>query len=398
MNQQHELTTTLTSDAMASLLPQLITILQESIDGEGKEINNGVMRIRVPFYVAGSTSKVTGFDKKVMWPSSTLDAIIQEGNAQVAAKRQPLTVYPRHSHALSGAHLPCGDVVQLERNGRLGMATIEVAPTSIGKDVQILARTGKLNAVSLRSRNGDHVLADAMLDNEPVLVCEKLGMAGIDFAPDDPAQETFGIEILNENAVAVPVEVETEPKTSKEGSTMPDPTPLTLESLRRDQAALVAEIEKPLRNELEQAKATIATLTQENGKLKASADAAELDEFVSQMAKRTSDPVKFREVFKALCQEKNITNVASATPHVVPLLLGALDAATAAPAQPAAPAKSVETMLQELFPRKEGTGATAPAATGTAPEGEALTQEQTSARASARTVGGLLLPDDGGAF
>ena len=386
------LSNVLTTESMSAVNAK-IEILQESIDTEGQIANNGVMKIRVPFYVSGSTSKVSGLSTKVHWGDKALDTIIQEGTAQIAAKKQPLTVYPRHSHALSGHELPCGDVVQLERSGRLGMATIEVAPTSIGKDVQVLARTGKLNAVSLRSRKGDYVLADAILDGEPVLVCERVGMAGIDFAPDDPSQETFGIEILNENDTpvmdVVPPE-DPDPATDK-GRHMADDTPLTLESLRSDHPALVAEIEKSVKDELESVKAQNFTLTQEVATFKVATEATELTNFIESVAVKSSDPETFRKHFSTLCQEKDIKTVAQATPHVVPLLLDALDAAKAD--APVEPKKSTQSLLAELFPSK-GDGSGVPGANGKPKEGDeiVLTQEQASEVAARTTVGGLVLP------
>ena len=126
-----------------------------SILQEGSPDNGGRMKIKVPFFVGNSVSVAPGFDRRLYFSKELLPGIIQEAKAQIGAGNQPLNVYARHKHAMTGDHLPIGAVVDVEAEGRVGYATIELEPiVPDGVNAMTLIRGKKLNAVSLRSREG----------------------------------------------------------------------------------------------------------------------------------------------------------------------------------------------------------------------------------------------------
>lgn len=225
-----------------------VTVLQEPEAGA-----NGVMRMRVPFYVGGSVSRASGFSKKILWQEKTLPQTVASMKANIEHGLQPLTVYARHAHALDHAHLPVGSITDVTQEGRIGYATLEIEPTSEGRDLQILAAGRKINAVSLRAAPGNYKLRAERVNGEEMLVCEQITPDGIDFAPDGPAQPTFGIEMLNEEPKVEPI-VTIEPviTNSKETSSEVE---LTLEGLRESHLDLVQAIEAPLNDKIEGLKA-----------------------------------------------------------------------------------------------------------------------------------------------
>lgn len=251
----------------------------------------GVMKLRVPFYVGDSITKAPGYKDKIHFPGSLLPGMVQEGREQIAEGRQPLTVYARHAQAASGRDLPVGAVVDLEQEGRTGYATLEISPTSTGRDLQELARNGHLNAVSLRSGPGRFALQRKSVNGEPMLQLEKLALDGIDFAPDGPAQPTFGLQILQE-APSV-ADLSTETTTTRRKAPVEN---LTLEGLRTEYPSLVAEIESPLRRQLESVTAERDTLAAEK---RDAARTAKIEELASQFP----EPAAALPVLLELCAD-----------------------------------------------------------------------------------------------
>jgi hypothetical protein len=206
---------------------------------EGPSQNpNGNMLVRVPFYVSNSLVKIPDFDKRIFFAERQLNPVIAEAKAQLAEGKQPLTVYGRHAHAISASHLPAGRIVDLMRQGSVGYADLEIAPTSEGRDIQILAERKMLNAVSLRCSPRDYELTDAVINGEDVYLPTRMKIAGIDFAPDRPAMQTYGLEVLAAEA-----------RVEEKNKEVPKTVELTLEAVRAD-PEIVAEIERPLRNQL----------------------------------------------------------------------------------------------------------------------------------------------------
>lgn len=328
-------------------------VLQEATPDNGNK-----MRVRVPFYVSESIARAPGFDRRVYFPRSLLPSIVQEGKRQIAEGKQPLTVYARHAHAMSGDHLPVGAVVDLEQEGRIGYATLEVSPTEGsegGRNVQILASNKHLNAVSLRSGLGRFELEDKTVNGEQMLTPKRLALTGVDFAPDSPAQPTFGIQILSEDA-----RVEPPPPTPiappRRTEHVPD-TELTLGDLRRDHAPLMSEIEAPLRRDLaaltterDTLKTERATLQQERDTLAAERDtlvnernARLRNEKLADIAAQFPDPAAALPVLQELCKDCQTDDQVSA--KAFPILLEALSAAKTRQAETKPPREA----LLDLF-------------------------------------------------
>jgi hypothetical protein len=265
-------------------------VIQEATQDSG-----GRMRIKVPFIIGNSRTKAPGFKDPLYFPNSVVADAVGNAKAQIAEGKQPLTVYGRHAHALAFDHYPIGAVIDAEQavvGGReMGFATLEIEPTSDGKDAMVLLRSNppKLNAVSLRSAPGKYTFERQKVDGVPHLVAQSpFGISGIDFAPDGPAMETFGVEILHQEA-----RVESFQETSEEETHVPDE--LTLEMVRAN-AAIVQELERPLRDQ-------VAALTQERDavvterdELKKIVTKAEKDAYVSKIG------AKLTEAQRALVQ------------------------------------------------------------------------------------------------
>jgi len=226
-------------------------ILEDKTDLEGDQ---GYLRIRAPFYVGESVNVPPHFDRKVIFPTAVLQETVAEGKQQIKAGVQPLTVYSRHSAAQSNGHLPIGGIVDLAQEGRVGYATIDLVNEGDGRVAIGLLKHEPplLNAISLRARPGRFEMEHALHEEEKAYRVTKLLIDGVDFAPDSPAMATYGIEVLQETAD----KGENNPK--KE-----DNLDLTLERLRTEHGSLVAEIEHPLVQEVEQRDARIKVLEQE---------------------------------------------------------------------------------------------------------------------------------------
>lgn len=316
---------------------QKAALIQEEINEQG------VMRVKVPFYVGGTVAQAPGFTKKIHFPAEILSETVRSGNATIEQGLQPLTVYARHSHAATRDYLPIGAAVTLQSEGRTGYAVIDIAPTALGKDTQVLIQNKMLNAVSLRSK--DYDVREVKINGEAMLEVTRLGVTGIDFAPDGPAQPTFGIEVLAAEAVIEP------DNTHKE-----DNLDLTLETLRRDHAPLVSQIEAPhiarvaeAERERDSAKARVTELEQENANLKASEAKRAVSAKLDEMAQKFPDPKRAREIFQDLC--KDCTTEAEVAVKLLPFLMESMKGREIKTPTPIV-TKPAEQLVQELFGNK----------------------------------------------
>jgi hypothetical protein len=355
----------------------------------------GVMRIKAPFYVGNSVSRAPGFQKRIVWQDKVLPHTIAEAKSKIASGQEILTSYARHADALAGNDLPIGRIVDVEQEGSVGYATLDVFPVKPrGEHAQTLLRAGALTAMSLRST--EYSLTNGKLDREEVLLCESLSLKGLDFAPDGPAQPTYGIQILSQEAVimpdpepAPPPVPEPEPgppiPVARKETKLPDPTqPITLEALRSDAPDVVEQIEAPLRQRL-------LALESENKKLVEANELRGRDAAIQTYAAKTGNPADFARILTELCQEQKITTEAGVGAVVAPLLMQELERRAAAPVEPQ---KTKQEQLLELFgagANGAGRGAVTqePPATPTSDPG--ITQEQ---NARGVTVGGLYEPED----
>jgi len=312
---------------------------------EAAEANGGVMRLKVPFYVGESIARAPGFTKPIYFPRSILPGIVQEGKRQIEEGKQPLNVYARHAHATSGDHLPVGAVVDLEQEGRIGYATLEVSPTSTGRDIQVLAQNKHLNAVSLRSGLGRFELEDRKVNGQPMLTPLRLAIDGVDFAPDSPAQPTWGIQILQEDArVEAAKAPANHPTPRRRTPRLMSEDELTLDTLRAEYPEIVAEIEAPLRRENQQLTSRLNVLEQErNARLR--------DEKLREIAGNFPDPEKALPVLQELCSDCETD--AQVAERAFPVLLEALKRAKATE-EPAIERPTREVLLEMFQPGGAG--------------------------------------------
>jgi hypothetical protein len=313
--------------------------------------NNGVMKIRVPFYVSGSVVRAPNIPGKLHFGADKLERIVQEGNKRIADGKQPITVYARHAHAIAKDKLPVGRVVGLERHGGIGYAIEEIAPTADGRDVQTLARNKMLNAVSLRANGESYTLEPILINGEEAWDVD-LTLDGIDFAPDGPAQPTYGVEVLA-------AEARVEPAKSSTRSVILSQDVLTLEAVKRDRPDLIVAIEAPfkeanakLTQELDAAKVALTQANEDLGKAKEQLGVIERTAYMQELAAKFPEPVKALSVIQETCKdEKTKEAIAS---KVMPLLLDALS--QKAPLTPAPAAPPTNPFL-DLFPNS-GAGQT----------------------------------------
>lgn len=347
--------------------------MQPQIVQEPSSANANVMRVRVPFYVSGSMNRPQGFSKKLYFPKEALSGLVQEGNRQINEGNQPLTVYARHAHAMSGDELPIGAVRGLEQEGRVGYATIDVAPTQPhGANAQLLIRNGMMNATSLRMGPGSYELGKGKVNGEEVLVLQSGSkLDGIDFAPNGPAQPTYGITILNEEARVEPLSVtpNRRRKLSEE---------ITLEDVPQD---VREAIERPLRDQL-------TALTQEKSTLQAERDLRARDDYLREIAAKTNDPEAGFKTLLAICNEQKANSRDAASTAVTPFLLQALEAATS---EPKTPVKTPQELIKELFVTRTPSGSAISQEPSTEPAATTISQEE---REYGTTLGGLLVPED----
>lgn len=285
--------------------------------------NGGVMKVRTPFFVGDSVARAPGIKKPIFFGKDILPAIVQEGNRQIGERKQPITIYARHAHAADGEHLPLGAVVSLEQEGRIGYATMEISPTSSGRDAQVLIQNGHLNAVSLRSGAGRFELKDVLVNEQPMYTPTKLFLDGIDFAPDGPAQATYGLEILQERpSVEDAGSEEPQTKTTKKGGRRI--MELTLEAIRAENPSLIAEIEAPLRREL-------TAVTQERDALLEKDRKIAREAKLKEIAERFPKPDEAYPVLLELCRDCTTDDQVAA--KAFPVLLEALGQKQAAEAE-----------------------------------------------------------------
>lgn len=282
------------------------------LSAEG-EPDSGVMRVRMPFYVGNSVAKIPGFGKPVYFGSSILPNIVAEGNRKIAARRQAMTVYSRHANAVNADRLPVGAVTNLEAEGKVGYATIEIAPTSEGRDVQALIRAGHLNASSLRS--AQFAMAERKVNGELMLEPTSIALDGIDFAPDSPAMPTYGVEVLAAEAAVEPAP--TQPPRRKHP--MDD---ITIDGLRAENPALVTQIEAPLKARIGELEGKVNSLVEAEGTRRRDALVAEI------ASKFPSPEVALPELQKLCAEAKSADEVAALA---MPLLLENLNQAKKEP-------------------------------------------------------------------
>jgi hypothetical protein len=268
-------------------VPRIVTLEKPSA------ANGGVMKMRVPFYIGGSVAKAPGIKKPIYFAKELLPSIVAEGKRQIAEGKQPITVYARHALAADGGNLPAGIVADLEQEGSVGYATLEISPTitSGGKDLQVLAENKHINAVSLRSGAGRFEMKDVLVNEQPMLTPTKLLLDGIDFAPDGPAQATYGLEILQEARV-----IDEPPSIEKPNRRVQRVSDLTLEALKADSPSLVAEIEAPLRQE-------ILTVKAERDALLAEKTSAARKAKLEELAARFPKPDEALPILLELCKD-----------------------------------------------------------------------------------------------
>lgn len=298
---------------------------------------SGTLRVRMPFYVGESIAKPPGIPRRVYFPTGLLSETIAEGKKQIAEGKQPLTVYARHAHAIDASHLPMGSIVNLEQEGRIGYVTLEIEPTTYGKDAQILlqAKPPKLNAVSLRSGPKRFELEDVQVNGELMFKPTKLLLDGVDFAPDSPAMATYGLEIL-----AAEASIESVVKNKKE--VIQQVEDITLEAVRA-KPEIVEEIEKPLLKRLDQEIKKTADLTLERDALKEQATRNDLNVFVADMASKHPKKDEVLAVFMELAKDCKTKDEFSS--KILPYFVNA-----AASMKPIAPSETLDERIKKLFP------------------------------------------------
>jgi hypothetical protein len=363
------------------------TVAKPVILQEATTENNGVMRIRTPFYMGGSVSNAPNFTKRIVWQEKAIPATIAKAKAQLALGLQPITSYARHKHAQSGEHLPIARVVDVEQEGSVGYATVDVFPIKpLGEHVQTLVQNDALTAMSLRTN--DYTLVAGKLDGENVLLCEEISLEGLDFAPDGPAQPTYGIKVLSQEAVIETTpegepEVPPTPPTKETKLSEQEKQPLTLEAVRAEAPDVVEQIEAPLRAELAKLSKTHEALVQEG-------EIRDRDTAIAEYAKGTSDPEAFSKLLSEVCQEEKVTTRHGVNAIVAPLLMAELAKRAAAPATP--PVKPKKEQLIELFG-----GATTSQAAVTqevaAPTGTTDPESEVPVLTGEATAGGLVVPE-----
>ena len=344
-------------------------LIQEA-NGENSE----VMKIKVPFYVGNSIASAPGFANKIYFPTSLLPGILQEGKDQIAAGKQPMNVYARHAQAMSGDHLPIGVISDLEQEGDRGWATIDIAPTSQGKDAQVLVKHGMLNAISLRSNPDRYKMEKRKVNGEVMLECINLAIDGVDFAPDSPAQDTYGVQILAAEARVEPAVDEPTKNSLRSKKRMTDP--LTLEDIKTSSPEVLEEIEAPLKAELKRVTAERDALVQEKDRL-------ERDEAIVALSKHFPNPEEVFPIIQEHCKEaKTKADVERLTGPIAIELLKRQ-------AENPIPQKSTAELLAEKFFPTPSAGETKQEEKEETPE-PALVQET---RGRQTTVGGLLIPE-----
>jgi hypothetical protein len=272
--------------------------------------------------------------------------------------------------------LPIGAIVDLQQEGRIGYAILEIEPTTEGKDAQILLKTKppKLNAISLRSGPKRFELEEVQVNGEIMYKPTKLLMDGVDFAPDKPAMANYGVEILAAEASVTSVgkikEKEVRLQVGEE---------LTLEAVR-GRPDIVEEIEKPLLVSLNAEKEKNKTLDDKNKTLtaeietyKKSAARRDLDDYVAEMASKHPKKEEALEIFAEVAKDCQTKEEFSA--KILPYFVNATVAL-----KPTEKSVTLEDRMKKLFPESHSVSLTEEEE----PNGNSLTAEK---------VGALEVPD-----
>lgn len=332
---------------------------------EASAATSDVMKVRVPFYVGNSIAQAPGFALPIYFPTATLPGIVQEAQGQITEGKQPLTVYARHHDALDPKEVPIGRIVECDQDGSTGYAILAISKVGKGAIVQQLIRDGVINAVSLRSR-GDWEMDKVKVNGNLMFEAKRLPLAGIDFAPEGPAQPTYGVEILQEAARVEPADQDPAPPEPPVEPTAPpkeepDSMEITLEAVRA-KSDIVEAIEKPLRDELKAKDESIVSLERERDEFKAkvvtleAAEAAKtaraaIDTFLTDTVAKL--PEASREAALKVLQEKvaEVKDVDEAKVILAPVMLDlSLKIAAAGPIVPEeAPANVMRDAADILF-------------------------------------------------
>lgn len=297
---------------------------------------SGTLRVKMPFFVGESIANTPHIPRRVYFPTKILAETVAEGKKQISAGKQPLTVYARHAHALADDHLPIGAIVDLVQENRIGYVILEIEPTTLGKDAQILlqANPPKLNAVSLRSGPKRFELEEVTVNGELMYQTTKLLLDGVDFAPNSPAMATYGREILAAEASVTSIEKKKEVQPQVDGE-------ITLEAVKA-KPEIVEEIEKPLLKRLDQEIEKNKSLIAENATFKEQVSRNELNAFVTDMASKhpkKEDALKLFMEIAAKCKTKEEFS-AQVLPYFV---------AAAADIKPTLQADTLEDRLKKFF-------------------------------------------------
>jgi hypothetical protein len=313
--------------------------------------SGGFARIKVPFYVGDSISKAPGFDRKILFPTALLPAIVAEAKTQISDGRQPLTVYPRHKTALDGSDLPIGGIVDLVQDGRVGSVIIDVVNKGKGEQaIALMKHKGSdgrpqplLNAISLRSGPGRFEMESITMEdgNPDVLKVTKLLLDGVDFAPDSPAMKTYGIEFLaaesrtNDNSL--------------EEDTGSNSMTLTLESLKTQHRTLVEEIEAPFHDKIAELTQEISVLNTRIGGYEQREAQRELKEYFQMVVDGL--PGDLKDERRAVLAEimNDCRTKAEFNDRVMPIILLGLD-------HNRKPVETKEERLRKLFSVETGKG------------------------------------------
>lgn len=332
--------------------------------------DDGTMRIRVPFYIGNSVATPSNWGEPLYFSADELPKIVAETTQTIQrGSGPPLTVYPRHRNAQTADRLPAGVVESVEAEGQNGFATLRLANVGDGAVAQGLIKSGMLNAVSLRSHPGFD-LEEVKVNGQKMYSPKNLKLAGIDFAPDGAAMDTYGVQILNEAPTIEPVQSEND---ENEETHME----ITLEAVRTNAPAVLAEIERPLRERISAVEAEKATVEGDLNKkladaaaaLKASQDRVvaleavetqrKVDGAIKGIAAKFPKPDEAEKALRDLCAEAR--SEADVYVKATPVLLEALSQG-AAPTPPTPPAKTPAQVLAELGFGSAPKGSTEPPA------------------------------------
>lgn len=310
--------------------------------------DNGILSVRVPFFIGNSLANIPGFDERLYFNASALPGLIAEGQARITEAKRPINVFARHAHAHSQAELPIGVVRGFSQKGSVGYADLDIISEGLGAQAQSLIRNKMLNAVSLRSKKGNFEVQEKSINGEDVLEVTQISIDGIDFAPELPAMETYGIEQLAAESVVS----DRSEKSEKEADIVADGD-LNLENVRK-RSDIVLEIERPLREQVASLTAERDSSVKELGSWKERAIAAEalvaksnLEAFLREIASSFADPAATYGVLAESVKDAKSKEEAQAI--IMPVLLRGLKSKKAE-IEAEAPKSKAEKLFDDLFP------------------------------------------------